>query len=220
MTQMVIWMLGIAFSAGAMVVTTSTEAYVGQFALATVIVAFITISGIRDHNAAAAEGQHPSLQSATIARHMGLLWAWAAVSVVLIYSLVITAWTAWFASFLILVMGAAVCMFLANILVRDAAQDEVDSRVVTMVHWIARLQFGATCLAIGGLIAIGKFSASAFGGEAKWAAVNVMLCMAIGLAGLSGYAIAQDSSAAPLELEPETPKATVKRISRGSSVSA
>jgi hypothetical protein len=214
MTQMVFWMLGVAFSAAAMVLTTALEAFTAQFALATVIVAFITVSGLRDFQASRAAAAHASHQSAIIARHMGILWAWAAVSVALIYSLVITTWTAWFAAFIILVLGAALCMFLANILARDASDDHHDPRIDSLVNWIAKVQFAATCLAIGGLLAFGKFSTSAFGGEAKWAAINIMLCAAFGLTGLSGFAITQSAETPAAAAEVETPKASISRVPR------
>jgi hypothetical protein len=214
MSQVMFWMLGVAFAAAAMVMTSAMDAHIAQFALAMVISAFIAISGLRDHHALWSEGANAPRLAAALARHMGLLWAWAAVSVVLIYSLIITSWSGWFACFLILVMGAALCLFLANILVRDADQADPDPRIINLVNWIARVQFAATCLAVGGLLAFGKFSANAFGGEAKWAAVNIMLCAAMALAGLSGYAVAQQGAEIAADTHVEPLRVATKRPRR------
>ena len=193
MSQMVFWMLGISFSAGAMVFTVALNAHLAEFALAAIIVTFIAISAVRDY--AALDGEHPSRRAAVLARYMGMLWCWAAMSVSLIYGFVMQ-WSAWYGVFFVLVMGAGLCLFIANVLERDAAEDAVDSRIIGLVELIAKIQFGATCVAVGGLVAFGKLSVDAFGGDAKWAAVNILLCMGLALAGLSGFAIAAGDGAA------------------------
>ena len=184
MSQMVFWMLGIAFSAGAMVFTVALDAHLAEFALAAIIATFIAISAIRDFHAA--EGEAPSRRAAVLIRHMGMLWCWAAMSMTLIYTFLLD-WNAWRGVFFVVVLGAGLCLFIANVLDRDAAEDAHDQRMVAIVDKIAKIQFATTCIAIGGLIAYGKLSVDAFGGEAKWAAVNILLCMGMALAGLSGF---------------------------------
>jgi hypothetical protein len=188
MSQMVFWMLGIAFSAGAMVFTVALDAHLAEFALAAIIVTFIAISAVRDFHAC--DDQHPSRSAAVLIRHMGMLWSWGAMSIVLIYGTLLQ-WSAWHGVFFVLVLGSGLCLFIANVLERDAAEDAHDSRMVGLVGLIAKVQFGATCIAIGGLVAYGKLSVDAFGGDAKWAAVNILLCMGMALAGLSGFAFVQ-----------------------------
>lgn len=198
MSQMVFWMLGIAFSAGAMVLTVALAAHLAQFALAAIIVTFIAISAIRDYSAL--DGEHPSRRAAVLARYMGMLWCWAAMSISLIYGFLMQ-WSAWYGVFFVLVMGAGLCLFIANVLERDAAEDALDSRMIGLVNLIAKIQFGATCVAVGGLVAFGKLSVDAFGGDAKWAAVNILLCMGLALAGLSGFAIAAGGGASTADVE-------------------
>ena len=198
MSQMVFWMLGIAFSAGAMVFTVALGAHLAEFALAAIIATFIAISAVRDY--AALEVEHPSRRAASLVRHMGMLWCWAAMSISLIYGFLMQ-WAAWYGVFFVLVMGAGLCLFIANVLERDAAEDALDSRIIGFVGLIAKIQFAATCVAVGGLIAFGKLSVDAFGGDAKWAADNILLCMGLALAGLSGFAIAVGNSAAPIEAD-------------------
>jgi hypothetical protein len=213
MSQMVFWMLGIAFSAGAMVFTVALGAHLAQFALAAIIATFIAISAVRDYQAT--EGQHPSRRAAVLIRHMGMLWSWAAMSIILIYGTLLQ-WNAWHGVFLVLVMGSGICLFIGNVLERDAAEDAHDSRMVALVGLIAKVQLVATCVAIGGLIAFGKLSVDAFGGDAKWAAVNILLCMGIALAGLSGFTVVQAGAldSAEDKEEVEAPAPVVRPVVR------
>jgi hypothetical protein len=188
MSQMVFWMLGIAFSAGAMVFTVALDAHLAEFALAAIIATFIAISAIRDFHDTADKA--PSHRAAVLIRHMGMLWCWAAMSLTLIYAFLLD-WSAWQGVFFVVVLGAGLCLFIANVLDRDAVEDAYDFRMLGIVDKISKVQFGATCIAIGGLIAYGKLSVDAFGGDAKWAAVNILLCMGMALAGLSGFTIVQ-----------------------------
>jgi hypothetical protein len=188
MSQMVFWMLGVAFSAGAMSFMVALEYHLATFALAAIVATFISVSAVRDFHGAAETV--PAQRAAILIRHMGMLWCWAAMSLTLIYAFLLE-WTAWRGVFIVLVLGSGLCLFIANVLVRDADEDAHDNRMLGIVDKIAKVQFGATCVAIGGLIAFGKLSPDAFGGDTKWAAVNILLCMGMALAGLSGFAMVQ-----------------------------
>lgn len=189
MSSIVFWMLGVSGAAAAMVLTAALDLYGLQVVLSIVIAGFIVLSAIRDHRTLQALNGFAAHAYATLVRHMGLLYAWAAISIVLVYAFLLQ-WDYWFAAFLLMILGATLCLFLANILMRDLTGDGVDGHVVDLVRSIAKAQFAATCVAFGGLIAFGTLSPSTFGGEAKWVAVNVMLCAAFALAALSGYIVA------------------------------
>jgi hypothetical protein len=189
MSSIMFWMLGISFAAAAMVLTAAMELYGLQTLLSMVIAGFIVLAAIRDHRSLIALNGFAAHAYATLVRHMGMLYAWAAVSIALVYALLIQ-WDFWFIAFLLMGLGATLCLFLANILMRDLTGDGVDRNVTDLVRSIAKAQFAATCVAFGGLLTFGTLSPSAFGGEAKWVAVNIMLCAAFALAALSGYIVA------------------------------
>ena len=96
----------------------------------------------------------------------------------------------------------------------DAGFDEetVDSNVIMLVRSIAKAQCAATCVAFGGLIALGKFSPSTLGSADSWAAVNIMLCAALGLAALSAYIIVLPMIAEPEADAPDTTTAPVVSV--------
>jgi hypothetical protein len=197
MSPIIFWMLGISFSAAATVTAAAFELRGLQFLLSFIMVGFIGLAGFRDQRALQMLGAFPSHQSATMVRHMGLMYGFAAAMIALVYGLLLE-WPTWIWAFFVLSLGATLCLFLANILMRDLADAAVDSRIVVLVSTIAKAQFAATCVCFGGLIALGEWSPSTLGGDQSWVAVNVLLATALGLAALSAYVIVF-----PIGIEPE-----------------
>lgn len=190
MLEISIWTFGVAIAVSAMLITVAMEFYSLQFALGAVIATFISISALRDHREATSiDNPNLSHLSAIIVRHMGILWAWAAVSICAIYGMLMVWTETWVPLFILLVLGAGTCLFVANILERDAQAGKTDDKVINFVGQIAKIQFVLTCLLIGGLLAAGKLGASTFSEENKWPAVNILLCTAIGLAVVSGFTL-------------------------------
>jgi hypothetical protein len=187
MSPIVFWMLGISFSSAMMIMIVAFDLRFLQFALSFVIVGFIALAGVRDHRALTILNAFPSHATATLIRHMGVIYGWAAVCIVLLYSLLME-WSHWVPAFLVMCSGATLCVFLANIMMRDLAEEAEDSNVIALVRSISKAQCAATCVAFGGLITLGKMSTS-LGSNENWAAVNIMLCAALGIAALSGYVI-------------------------------
>jgi hypothetical protein len=208
MAQIAAWMFAITIAVSGMLITAATEMYALHFAVGAITATFIAISAVRDHRLALDGGAGKVKLAAIVSRHMGMLWAWAAISTLITYQLLITWTTNWMGIFLILVMGAAACLFIANILQREADAGDPDDHLVDLVNLIAKLQFAAMCVIIGGLIAAGRFGADAFGGQNKWAAVNILLCAGIGLAVLSGFTALATRSALPLRSAAKTQSGT------------
>lgn len=191
MSQMVLWMLGIAFAAAAMLFTAALEAQLVAFALAAVIVTGIVLSAVRDYNASFE--LPPLARSAILVRHMGMLWCWAAMSLSLVYGFLLR-WSASHSAFLAVVLGAGLCLFVANISARDARAEVGDARISRLVGALFKAHFAIACVAVGGLLVFGKLQPDAFGGDTKWAAVNILLCLGLGLAVLTGFALAQPAT--------------------------
>jgi hypothetical protein len=197
MSPIVLWMLAISFSSAMMILAVAFDVRLLQFGLGLVIAGFIVLAGVRDHGTLSKLNAFPSHVTATLVRHIGLIYGWAAVSIVLLYGLLLD-WPQWYSAFFITTLGATLCLFLANIMMRDLTEMTVDGNIMTLVRSIAKMQFVTTCIALGGLIALGKFSPSTFGNSESWAAINIMICAAFGIAALSGYIVAL-----PYLIEPE-----------------
>jgi hypothetical protein len=186
MSPVLFWMLGISASSALMITTVALDLRMLQFTLSFVIVGFIALAGIRDQRTLQEIGAFPSHVSATMVRHMGIVYGWAAVMIALIYTTLIE-WQHWYAAFFIMCAGATLCLFLANIIMRDLTEQTVDRRLASLVLTIAKMQLGGICLVIGGLMALGASTAGAASGGA--AGIGIMLAAAIGIAALSAYMI-------------------------------
>ncbi len=218
MAQMVFWMLGITIAVSAMVIAAAMEGRAAHLALGLVIVVFITLSAVMAHRSATDEGKDAPRLAAILARFMGMLWAWAAIAVFITYAFILVQSQDWPGVVVVLTLGSGMCLFISNILERDAEGGQSDPKVVNFVLLIAKVQLGACCVALGGLLAYSRFVMG--GPDPRWAAVNLLLCTTLGLAALSGYTIAtssafslpslsKKSAAAPSRPRPRRPVARV-----------
>jgi hypothetical protein len=195
MAQMVLWVFGTTFALTLMIVCTAVDYKWAQLGLSTVVAAAMVVTAIRHFTIYRAAQTHPGVQAAVVTRYMGLLWAWATVSLVLLYVCLLNIGLM-IGSLLIMTFGSALTLLLiSKILDRDAIDAEVDPNTMLLVRLIARMQFVATCVAIGALIAYGKLSSGVSGDAVIWAAVNVLLTTAIALASLSAFYLAFVDSA-------------------------
>ena len=189
MLAIALWMFGVAIAVSVMVVTVAVEYYSIQFGLGAVIATFIAVAGMRDHGDAEAHKASKTVRSAILVRHMAILWAWAAVSICLIYSTIIVWTKAWIPLFSVLILASGICMFIANMLQADADAGVTDERILAFVDRAVWAQFVVICLMIGGVIAVGRFDPAGYSGENKWPAMNIMMCTGLGLAIVSGFSI-------------------------------
>ena len=188
MLAMLIWVVGFAISISILALTAGANLQSLHLTICAVISLAIAFSATMEMSKAQAAGQNRSQVAAAIARYMGLLWSWSAVAIAVTYALVLS-WVNWLPIFMILMLGAGTCLFVARILDRESVATAPDARIISLVRFVAWSKFGATCLTIGGLLAAGKLGADGFGGQSRWAAMNIMLCTAIGLSLISGYAL-------------------------------
>jgi hypothetical protein len=226
MSPILFWMLGISLSSTMMITVVALDLRLMQFALSFVIVGFIALAGVRDQRTLQEMGAFPSHVSATMIRHIGIIYGWAAAIIALIYMTLLD-WQHWFAAFFVMCAGATLCLFLANIIMRDLTENTVDRRLANLVATIAKVQLAVICLVVGGLLALG---ASLVGGEssAAAAAVSVLLAAAIGIAALSAYMIffpngfdfTNDDADQIAVVTPEKPKKTPQAAAAGRPVRA
>lgn len=208
MVQMAIWVFGTTFALALMVMSVAIDHRWAQFALSIVVAMAMCVSAIRHFSIYRAASTHPGIQSAVVARYMGLLWAWASVALVLLYVCLLDIGIL-VAGTLVMTFGAALVLLLvAKILDRDAIDGDVDPSTMTLVRLIARLQFVSTCIAVGGLVAFGKLSVGTASTGLDWAAVNILLTTAIALAILSAFYLAFVD--ADLAAHPATPASTAE----------
>jgi hypothetical protein len=203
MLAMVIWIVAIGVSLGLMLVTAAADMDGLHLMLASLITSCIAACGIRDVFKFEEDRNCPTGRAAILSRYIGVMWAWSAIAILITYDLVLS-WDGWYIAFLILSIGAAASLFVSSILKREATTRDGDLRLVGMVDVVARAQFVISCLALGALLAGGKFSNVA-GGDAAWASVNICISAAMGFAVLNGCAIATCPQAGNSRISPLHP---------------
>jgi positive regulator of sigma E activity len=171
---------------------------------------YIAVSGMRHAAVFRRADAHPSLHAAVLVRYMGMIWAWAAMTMLAIYQFLLE-WPLWLGAFILLLCGALSLLFVAKVLDRDAMDMNDDPRILRLVTGITRAQFGLTCIALGGLLATGKLSVSAYGVGPAWAAVNILIATALALAIMSGYLMTFAEQSAMDASAGQQPRALVKR---------
>jgi hypothetical protein len=159
-----------------------------HFVLGVSIAALIGLAAVSAHRSSAEQGGGDGRRAAILARYMGLVWAWAAIAVFITYALIMVRAADWPGVVVLATIGSGICVFVSDVLERDANNGTADRRIIDLVGQLAKVQFVAACLVIGGVLKWGGLSLSAR--DPRWAAFNLLASTAIGIAGLSGYAIA------------------------------
>ncbi|MDX2288206.1 MAG: hypothetical protein NW217_05225 [Hyphomicrobiaceae bacterium] len=159
MIEIAVWMVAIAISifvliisaAGGMVTTHTTIACVVALCFA----AYAVIDNRRLHEAKASEYQ----VAASTARHMGLVWAWGALGLLMTYmpSLKILLWKEWL-TFTGMFAGLAVlCLFMAATIASDEQKGRQDRSLLNVAHYLSVTQLIGMIIAMVGLVVDKKF---------------------------------------------------------------
>jgi hypothetical protein len=193
----IIWMLALALGLASSLFSVGSENVTGHFVTSLLFAGFMVVMGIRDRRIAMTEGMNNNALAAQAMRTIGFVWSWAAVVVVLPYMALID-WPRWSVLASVLVALAGGCLFWASVLDRDAAENSDDPAPARLAHLAIKSALAVTCALFGCLLAAGRASPEAFGGEAKWVAVNVLMSTAVTLAVYCAYVIStQPEDSAP-----------------------
>ena len=186
MLASVIWMFALAVGVSVLSIATAAELQGVQLAMAAVVSGFISIKAMREQNETLAERGAGAEFARVTLLHMGLIWIWSTLAILITYTILIS-WPYTSSVVSILLVGAGVCHFVAVLLGRAIA--ERDLRVVVLADWISRGQLAVTSIAVGALVATGHAAPGSFGGQAKWAAVNVLATSGVALALIAANAV-------------------------------
>src|SRR4029078_4098566 len=92
----------------------------------------------------------PALASAT-ANSMGLVWAWAALSMLLPYRFVLN-WHEWWKYVLAAGVVAALCLYFASMMSKDAAGGRQDDAILNIARYLHIAQLACMVIAMFGMI--------------------------------------------------------------------
>lgn len=189
MASMFIWMLGIALGISILVISAAVAQPLAHMAAAAFISIVIAILAVRENRALHAAGaSSPSIASST-ARHMGFVWVWGALSLLVTYFFILK-WHEWLSFFIAFAVAGALCLFIANTLDRDAAAGREDATMMKIARYLTIGQLVGMAITMIGLVVDGKMTrfATEAGkrvGWQDWAANNIFFFGALALAAIS-----------------------------------
>lgn len=195
MLSIVAWMIGLGVSVAVLVIAAAAKLYLVHSALCAGIALGIALGAVRELRAAAADGQSRSHLAAHSARHMGLVWAWGALVIIITYTSVL-AWREWWHFALAFIILSGLCLFFSAALKSEPSGGE-DAGMLSLARYLAIGQFAATVVTMIGLLTFdgrvfkigGKMLRFLDARHTDWAANNVFLFGAIALAAISWMAI-------------------------------
>jgi hypothetical protein len=143
----------------------------------------LAVVAIREHRLAAANGATMLELSGIAARYMGLLWGWGAFVLFVTYEFILS-WPPSWLLFLATIVPAACCLALAV-----AARQRERNGALRLIRIAAMVQFVGGCLVLGAFGAIGPLAPDKLSGAPSWAALNIIMGGAAGLALVSGFTL-------------------------------
>ena len=132
-----------------------------------------------------AGGSEPALASAT-ASSMALVWAWAGLSMLITYQLFLS-WHEWWQYVLAAGVVAALCLYFASMMSKDAAAGRQDDAVLNIARYLTIGQLAGMVIAMVGMIVDDKMPRDP--SEPDWAANAMFFFGAAALAAISAYAL-------------------------------
>ncbi len=194
MLSMVAWMIGLGASVAVLVIAAAAKLHLVHAALCAGIALAIALLSARELRFAQEAGEPRAYIAAHSARHMGLVWAWGAIVIIVTYTSVLI-WKEWWHFALAFIILAGLCLFFSASL-KNEQEGAEDSGMLSLSRYLAIGQFAATVVTIVGLsvfdgrtFKIGGKMLRYLQGHPDWAANNVFLFGAVALAAISWMAI-------------------------------
>lgn len=170
MQGMVLWVSGIVASAVALVLTAASKMYYVHMLVAALVCLGFALLALREGRTA--DGR-PGVAGALVASriwHMGLVWAWGALSLLAMYGTQILTWREWPQFLVALVLLSAVCLLVSQSVARDVAAQRDDGSMLGLARILILTQLVAMPIVMIGLLVDGKMwrFTTAAGQRANW----------------------------------------------------
>ena len=181
------WLWIVSLLAGTAAVSWgATLGQVAHLAIAVVVcLAFVLLALWDRRRLVLAGGSEPALASTT-ASSMALVWAWAGLSMLVTYQLVLS-WHEWWQYVLAGIGVAALCLLFASMMAKDAAAGRQDQTLLNLARYLTIGQFAGMVIAMVGMIIDDKMPRDP--AEPDWAANAIFFFGAAALAVISANAL-------------------------------
>lgn len=190
MTSMLIWMLGIGFSISSLVLTAAMKIPYAHMAIAAFISILVALAAFSELRKPDLTRDEMSVVVGTNLRHMGLIWSWGAIGLLVTYAFKILEWREWLHFFVAFIVLAGLTYFLAITFSNDGQGKENDPTMIRIARGFAMFIIAAMLISMIGLLIDGKmwrFStvAGQRPGSQDWAANNIFFFGALAQAAVA-----------------------------------
>ena len=200
MWPVVQWLLGIAISVPALVVSAAARpvnpllAY-AHMAIAAAMSLVFAVMAIRECRAMLGAGAAPSEVAGNNARCIGVVWAWGALALIMTYGTGVLAWKEWWHFVIAFTVAAAICLLISATLKRSARSGQEDETMLRWARYLSVIQLIGMIVVMLGLLIDGKMVRFLNPRHTDWAANNIFFFGALALAAISGYALKTNKQA-------------------------
>jgi len=191
MNSIVLWVAALAIGTAATVYGAAADAPPMHMALTAASALGLVGLALVERRRLLASGASEEVLSAATAIAMAVVWAWAALSLLVTY-VFISAWGEWWQYVLGAGVVALVCFFFSATLARDAAAGREDATMLNLARYLTIGQLAGMIIAMIGLIADAKMPRDP--AKPDWAASAIFFFGAASLAAISANALRRTAS--------------------------
>lgn len=190
MSSMIIWMLGIGASVALLVISAAMKLHYLHMVVAAIVAILVALSAFRDARQEASNQAGLALVASANLRHMGMIWAWGAVTIFATYAFRILTWREWMTFFVALMVLSGLSLFLSATLRKDGEAGTKDDTMLKVARGYAIFMLAAMVITMIGLIVDGKLwrFATVAGqrpNSQDWAANNIFFFGALAMAAVA-----------------------------------
>jgi hypothetical protein len=191
MNSIVLWVAALAIGTAATVYGAAADAPPTHMALTAASALGLVGLALVERRRLLASGASEDVLSAATAIAMAVVWAWAALSLLVTYVFIST-WGEWWQYVLGAGVVALVCFFFSATLARDAAAGREDATMLNLARYLTIGQLAGMIIAMIGLIADAKMPRDP--AKPDWAASAIFFFGAASLAAISANALRRTAS--------------------------
>ena len=172
MLSLTAWIMTLALASTAPILIAAANAPDLNMAVCAIVALTLSALAIRENWHLIGAGTAKSAIASATARHCGIVWAWGALSIFLLYSLILeNRWPEWWQFFIGFGAAALASIGFSNLLNRDAAAGKDDPALIKMGRILIIGQIIGVIAALISMFVDGKFPrAPTF---ADWAGCNI-----------------------------------------------
>lgn len=192
MNSQIVWVLLLIMGVGTVVATAMANQPGLHMGVAAAVAAVYALHGYRVHAAMEAAGASRSAVASNNSKWMALVWLWGGLSVLVIYTGILT-WREWWQFALAFIAVGVVSLGFAVMMGRDAAAGKDDATMLKLARNLTWAQLvGMVITMVGLTVDPGKRFLIVRDRWEDWAANSIFFFGAAALAVLSAYALMRD----------------------------